>query len=67
MKKQNNLNAKANQANDKNSASGIQAYFKSTPKDFVVENVAEIKSNESTKTFYVDILKEKLRGKNLLF
>lgn len=68
MKKQLMPNAKTDQANQKNSVSGIKSFFKSAPKDFVVvENTETSKSNEGAKTFYVDILKEKLRSKTYYF
>lgn len=65
-KKQNNANTantKKIQVNEKSLGSGIDKFFKSTPKTFVFENVPVAK--DGAKEIFADILKEKLRSKNL--
>lgn len=49
-------------------ATGIETFFKSAPKDFIVEEkVAEINPNNGAKKFFVDVLKERLQSKNTFF
>lgn len=65
-KKQINPTDNINQVKEKN-VQGIQTFFKTTPKTFVVDkNVVAAKPDDGPKKFYVDILKDKLRRKIFL-
>lgn len=64
MKPAKKQNSTKTDVNDKSSAPGIKTYFKTAPKSFKIDNApdASVKPNDDAKQFYVDILKDKLKG-----